>query len=133
MPARSSPTRVITWPDRTRVEAALREWAGVLAAERPEVLRVGYFGSYARDDWGVGSDLDVILVVSHSDRPFIERAVDYPASRLPVPADLLIYTRDEFDELLRRGDRFSRMIARETVWVLVRDENGGAGREGKPK
>jgi predicted nucleotidyltransferase len=36
----------------------------------PEVVRVGYFGSYARGDWGVGSDLDLIIIVDRSDEPF---------------------------------------------------------------
>ena len=42
-------------------EAALRAWSDELRRSRPKAARVGYFGSYSRGDWGVGSDLDVLL------------------------------------------------------------------------
>jgi predicted nucleotidyltransferase len=45
------------------VEAALREWTREQARLHPELLRLGYFGSYARGDWGVGSDLDLFALV----------------------------------------------------------------------
>ncbi|WP_376791658.1 nucleotidyltransferase domain-containing protein [Thermoflexus sp.] len=54
----------------------MRIWAERVARERPEVLRIGYFGSYARGDWGVGSDLDLVVIVRRSDLPFERRAVD---------------------------------------------------------
>jgi predicted nucleotidyltransferase len=43
--------------------------------EHDAVVRIGYFGSYARGDWGVGSDLDVIAVVAFSDEAFTRRAL----------------------------------------------------------
>src|SRR5256885_999234 len=63
LPVRSLSSSVVVWPDRAAVESALRLWAEE-AARIPELVRVGYFGSYARGDWGVGSDLDVVLVVA---------------------------------------------------------------------
>lgn len=33
-----------------------------VAGVRKDVLQIGYFGSYARDDWGVGRDLDLIVI-----------------------------------------------------------------------
>jgi len=79
---------------------------------------VGYFGSYARDAWGVGSDLDVILVVRDADLPFGERGASWDLTSLPVPTDALVYTEPEWDDaILRRADRFARVLAQETVWV----------------
>ncbi len=48
MPVRSLDSPVLTWPDRETVVRALRAWADGLARARRDVLRVGYFGSYAR-------------------------------------------------------------------------------------
>jgi hypothetical protein len=109
---------VFTWPDRSTVDRAFRDWAVRSKTQRPELLRAGYIGSYARGDWGVGSDLDVILVVERSDRPFLERGLDWNVSELPVPADLLIYTSAEWSDLERASSRFSRAARGEAVWVL---------------
>lgn len=62
MPVRSSSSSLLRWPDREAVHTALEAWAREEAAEEPRLRRMGYFGSYARDEWGVGSDLDVVLI-----------------------------------------------------------------------
>jgi predicted nucleotidyltransferase len=116
MPVRSLGSSVLTWPDARTVDAAVRDWARRAARERGDVVRVGYFGSYARGDWGVGSDLDLVVVVERSDVPFERRAAGWDITGLPVPADVLVYTRDEWQSL-DRSARFSRALAREAVWV----------------
>ena len=118
MPVRSSNSSVLRWPDRDAVHAALEEWAGSAAADEPGLRRVGYFGSYARDEWGVGSDLDVVLVVEESDRPFTERATGWDLTPLPVPAQPIVYTEEEWREVTGRRSRFARVLDREVVWVL---------------
>jgi len=117
MPVRSSSTRVLKWPDRAAVDAAARVLARRLAAAHPALARLGYFGSYARGDWGVGSDLDLVAVVSESRRPFAERALDFDFAGLPVPAELLVYTDSEWREMEERRDRFAERLRAETVWV----------------
>ena len=120
MPVRSLNSSVVVWPDRQAVEAALRGWAEETARHRPELVRVGYFGSYARGDWGVGSDLDVVLVVARADFPFTRRAAAWDLTRLPVPTDVLVYTEHEWRRL-DPASRFARMLAREAVWVWVKE------------
>lgn len=99
MPVRSLNTSVIRWPDETEVIASLRRWAEQTSRIHSEIIRVGYLGSYARGNWGVGSDLDVVLVVQSSEKPFIERSAAFDTNSLPVPVDLLVYTEDEFERL----------------------------------
>jgi len=82
----------------------------------PDALLIGYFGSYARGDWGVGSDLDLIIVVEASDLPFEQRSAEWDTTSLPVPADVLVYTLSEWVDL-EPGRRFTRMLAHETVWL----------------
>jgi len=119
MPVRSLTSSVLRWPDRQAVDASVRAWATGVAESHPEVVRIGYFGSYARGDAGVGSDVDLVVVVSDSDRAFEERALDFDATRLAVPTDLLVYTAAEWDTLRKRPG-FLRMIDHEAVWVHPR-------------
>lgn len=118
MPIRSSTSSVVRWPDPAEVGRAARAWAAQQASRRPELTRLGYFGSYARGDWGVGSDLDMIAVVRSSSLPFSRRANDWPTEDLPVPVDLLVYTEEEWDGLRERGARFIRTVEAEAVWLL---------------
>lgn len=118
MPVRSSGSSVLRWPDGGEVLAAVERWAADQAARRSELRRLGYFGSRARGEAGVGSDLDLVAIVTASDRPFVERARDWPTEKLPVPTEILVYTSDEWDRLRREGGRFAETLARETVWVI---------------
>lgn len=118
MPVRLLNSRVFKWPDATRVAQAAREWAGRIAAAREDVKRIGYYGSYARGDWGVGSDLDLVMVVEDSHLPFERRSAEWDRSDLPVPSDLIVYTQREWT-LLDAESRFGRVMRSETVWVYV--------------
>lgn len=105
MPVRSLNSCVLIWPNREQVLQALQEWAEKAKAQDPKLLRVGYFGSYARGDWGVGSDLDVILILTQSDLPFERRAAEFDLTTLPVPVDVLVYTAAEWQQLTARHGR----------------------------
>jgi uncharacterized protein len=120
MPVRSLRSSVLAWPDRPTVEASLRSWAETQRATRPELRAVGFFGSYARDEWGPGSDLDLVLIADE-DAPFEARGARWDLTGLPVPAEALVYTPAEWETLLRRGDRFARMLGRDVVWVMESD------------
>lgn len=117
MPVRSLHSSVLKWPDRAAVHRAAEAWARRLLQEQPQVLRVGYFGSYARGDWGVGSDLDLVLLVDEAKPAFMERATAFDATELPVPADVLVYTPSEWTVL--RG-RMRDRLRQEVVWVAER-------------
>ena len=117
MPVRSLNSSVIKWPDLQTVDQAVRDWIGQQAAGGRDILRAGYFGSYARGDWGVNSDLDVILIVKHSDLPFWRRALEWDVLGMPVPVDLLVYTQEEWQRLVEGGERFPRTVEKEAVWI----------------
>ena len=116
MPVRSLSSAVLKWPDRATVAAALAEWATATRARTAAVLRVGYFGSYASGRPGPGSDIDVVMVITSSPTPFERRASEWNLTRLPVPADLLVYTREEWEHLPQES-RLTRVLKTETVWV----------------
>ncbi|WP_324718248.1 nucleotidyltransferase domain-containing protein [Carboxydochorda subterranea] len=116
------------WPGRDEVDRAIREWAQTAASQDPRALRIGYFGSYARGDWGVGSDLDLVVVVASSEQPFERRGSGWYPKGVPVPVDVLVYTLDEW-ERLQETSPFARRAADEAIWVYVRAGSPGGQRE----
>lgn len=114
MPVRSLNSSVLKWPDRATVHRALEDWAERLQDTHPRVQQVGYFGSYARGDWGVGSDVDVVLVVEEGSVSDTIQGADVDITELPVPADVLVYTADEWETL---QGRMCEVLQQEVVWV----------------
>ena len=119
MPTRLLSSAILRWPDRETVLASVQHWAEDLVARRVDVLRVGVFGSYARGDAGVGSDLDLVAVVRQSGVDFSYRAAAFDTTTLPVPCDLLVYTAKEWAEVSARG-RFGEVLTEETIWLAER-------------
>jgi predicted nucleotidyltransferase len=117
MPVRSLHSSVLAWPKGPEVHKALAAWAERQARSRPELLRVGFIGSYARGDYGVGSDLDVVLVVRDSAEPALRRSLGWDFSELPVPVDSFVFTRAEWIVLLAEERRFARTVQSEVLWV----------------
>ena len=111
------------WPDRAAVERDLLRWVEEQSALHPELRRAGYFGSYAAGRWGVGSDLDVVLLVQHSPLPFWQRTVQWPLETMIVPAEALIYTQDEW----RQKDKRQIPLAADVCWVWSAETAGGDG------
>ncbi len=118
MPVRSLSSSVFRWPDAGTVDRALRHWAQEVRRKCRDILRIGYIGSYARGDWGVGSDLDVIIILKKCDQPFLQRASKWDTTSLPVPADVIVYTEEEWQTLSERGERFYRTAEEEAIWVV---------------
>ena len=106
MPLRSLTSSVLKWPDRETVYQAVQRWAVLEAKQHPGLLQLGYFGSYAHGNWGVGSDLDLIAIVKESSEPFERRSVCWDLKPLPVPAEMLIYTEKEWKRLQKQGGQF---------------------------
>ncbi len=123
MPVRLLNSSVLKWPSRDEVDKAARAWARTESTRHPELCRLAYFGSYARGDWGVGSDLDLIAIVKESTQPFHRRSLNWDLSALPVATDLLVYTLAEWRHLTAGGSRLARTLAREAIWLFARGEN----------
>lgn len=95
MRRQSSSTVVIRSIDSRQVREAVDEYAGRLLAFRPEVEEIVVFGSFSKDTYAPGSDLDVFLILKSSDKSFRDRIPEYLPGAFPVGVDLFPYTRDE--------------------------------------
>jgi hypothetical protein len=79
---------VLRWSNRKAVGQALRYRTQDQRAHHPELV-LGYFGSYAGGDWGVGSDPDLVAVFDDADEPFKQLALNLDLHGLPVPAEIV--------------------------------------------
>jgi len=118
MQGRSPTSPVHTWPDAVTVLAAARRWAERAAAERKTVVAIAALGSYARGDWGPGSDLDMVVILEGEIPPIGERARGWDTSAIPDPVDLLLYSRDEWTTLLERSPRMADVVRKEGIWLV---------------
>ena len=116
MPVRSLNSAVLRWPDARTVDRAVRAWAYETAASHPAIRQVGYMGSYARGDWGVGSDVDLVIVVDGEPGPFPLSSLDIDTRKLPVPADVIVYGTAEFERLMSGKSRMRDELATTAVW-----------------
>ena len=84
----------------------------------PEIDRVVLFGSLARGDAGPGSDADLLVVVNHTDLPFLERFVRYAPAGVGIGVDVFAYTQSELQEMLAEGNPFIARALSEGVELL---------------
>ena len=117
MPVRSLNSSILKWPEKQEVHETARDWAEELGTKDSSILAIGYFGSYARGDWGVGSDLDIIVILKNADKTFAQKPLEWDLTRLPVPAEALVYTQAEWESLMEEKRRFAQSLAGETVWL----------------
>jgi len=89
--------------DENAVWDALKRLVDRLS-ERSEVLAVVLFGSLADGRLSVGSDVDLLLVLSHSQHSFLDRVFLYIPEDFPVDVDVFPYTLDE----IRKGQPLAR-------------------------
>ena len=90
-----------------------------------KVEKVSIFGSYNKRQPDLFTDLD-ILIIMKTEKPFLERLKEvYSLLSLPVDADILCYTPEEFKKIKRR--RFFKKILEDEV--VLYEKRSDRGRE----
>jgi len=82
---------------------------------KPETIFI--FGSYAWGNPDPGSDLDLLIIVDHSDDKPYKRILKGIKSLkgLKIPKDILVYTRTEFEKLANNRSTLCYKIAHEGI------------------
>ena len=111
---------VIKSVDKEKVRSAVDQYAARLLATRPEVLEVVVFGSFAKGNYAPGSDVDIFIRLSHSDKSIRDRIPEFLPGAFPVGIDLFPYTEEEMAEL--QSSPVLKAV-RESVWRYVRGAN----------
>ena len=119
-------TAVITHLNANGTTTEIFKRRGQTARGKGLVLQAGNSFGFRRDGTGalarregIGHDHDMaharVAGVGHHGVavPVERRALEWDATGLPVPADVLVYTRNEWEEQERKG----ASLAREVVWV----------------
>jgi hypothetical protein len=93
-------------------------WARTQQDQNPDLLAVGVFGSYGRGDAGVGSDLDLVLLLKACELPIWERLRRWDTGALPLACDLLVYSRKEWQSLPQWNPRLAAALGQDTRWLV---------------
>jgi predicted nucleotidyltransferase len=89
---------VVKSVDDAAVRRAADDYAASLLASRADVEEIIVFGSFASGTYAPGSDLDLLIVLTHAHGPVRDRVPDLLPRRFPVPVDVFPYTREELRE-----------------------------------
>jgi predicted nucleotidyltransferase len=114
---RSSGSVKIISIDRDELLSRLRQIAGQIRAEHPEVVEVRVFGSIARGDQVGTSDVDVLIVLRDGELedPMGHIRSFYPYFDLPIGVDVLVQTEGQLEHRLEAGDPFVEQMWRQSL------------------
>ncbi|MCL2752762.1 MAG: nucleotidyltransferase domain-containing protein [Defluviitaleaceae bacterium] len=88
------------------------------AKQYPYILRVGIFGSYARNEQTKISDLDIIIDYDNSSDDFLDNLDDFMEDMEIAYGDKIDYVT--FPALMGSSDeRFKRNVLNDVQWVYV--------------
>jgi predicted nucleotidyltransferase len=110
----------VTYFDADRVWDELRRFAAQLGETHPEITRIAVFGSLPAGRAVPGSDVDLLVIVSASDLPFLDRGPVYRPDSFPVGVDVFAYTEEEARQMLAEGNSFLRRVLAEAVTLFER-------------
>jgi predicted nucleotidyltransferase len=89
-------------------------------AEHFHPERIILFGSHARAEAGPDSDVDLLVIMPRNGKtPHQQAAEIYLKCRSPFPVDILVRTREEFEQRQRMRDWFMRDISREGITLYA--------------
>jgi hypothetical protein len=117
MPVPSPNGSVLRWPTAAEVLERSKCWAAEQKLCNPDLLAVGVFGSYGRGTAGLGSDLDLLLILRHCDDPIWQRLRRWDTRALPLASDLLVYGLNEWHTLPQWNPRLAEALRQDTLWL----------------
>lgn len=112
------PSVKISYFNTEMVWNALRRFVAELAEKHEEIKQIFLFGSFARGDSVPGSDVDLLIVLSESDKSFLDRISEYMPSKFPVGVDVFPYTETELEYMIKDSNFFLRQALGEGIVLL---------------
>lgn len=117
MPNKSSGSVKVFFADKDKVLCQLKEYVRRLKAQRSDVEKVGLFGSYATDRYGPASDVDLLILLSHSDKRFVDRSPQFVPDNLTIGCDIFCYTQEEIERMTKQDNPWLNHILKEIIWL----------------
>lgn len=97
---------------------ATTDWARQQADAHADVVAIGLFGSYGRGEAGVGSDLDLVILLEQCEEPIWQRLRRWDTGSLPLSCDLLVWSRSEWETLPRWNPRMAAALRTDLRWLV---------------
>ena len=121
MPGQSSSTVSIKSVDRESVFEATRCFLASLKETHSELVGAYLFGSFVKGTYAPGSDIDILLVLSSSDKVMRDRIPDFLPGRFPVGVDILPYTVEELEKA-EEENCFIRSILKQGEYISLQEQ-----------
>jgi uncharacterized protein len=118
----SSPSVKIIYLDREVVRENLKQAVTAMAHRRPEIERVLLFGSLATGRAVPGSDADLLMILTHSDLPFLSRIPRYIPEGCGIAVDVFPYTNAEIEAMQAAGNPFLKRALAEGIEIFSSPE-----------
>jgi predicted nucleotidyltransferase len=96
----------------------------VLTHRRPEIERVLLFGSLATGRAVPGSDADLLMILTHSDLPFLSRIPRYMPEGCGIAVDVFPYTHAEIEAMQAADNHFLKRALAEGLEIFSYAEPG---------
>ena len=114
----------INYLDRDYVLAQIRDQVRKLFRKNGNIVRVLFFSSLVREDYGPGSDADLLIVLKSDCRRMIDRIPEFlqAFSKVPVAIDVLPMTEKELEGRLNANDLHVKHILKVGLILQSRDK-----------
>jgi predicted nucleotidyltransferase len=122
---------ILKWPDKQKVLNEAKLWAESTGLGDRNIIKIFCFGSICTGRWGVGSDLDILIILKQTRVPFISRAMLFNASAISVPTDILVYTESEIATFADEKSRFMDEIQKNSILLYGQNVLKYKGDSGK--
>ncbi len=117
MPGKSSNSVKVVFADKNKVLHQLKDYTREVKRSRPEVEKVGLFGSYATEAYGPASDVDLLVILRQSSKRFLDRIPDFLPDNLSICCDVFPYTKEEIERMNQAGTPWICHVLKEVVWL----------------
>lgn len=107
----------VVFADKNKILRQLADYTIKVKQSRPEVEKVGLFGSYATGTFGPASNVDLLIILRQNSKRFLDRIPDYLPENLSVSCDVFSYTNEEIERMTQEGMPWIRHILKEVVWL----------------
>ncbi|HUU20869.1 MAG TPA: nucleotidyltransferase domain-containing protein [Sedimentisphaerales bacterium] len=114
---KSSNSVKVVFADKNKVLHQLADYTVEVKRSRPEVEKVGLFGSYATGTYGPASDVDLLIILRQSSKRFLDRIPDYLPDNLSVSCDVFPYTDEEIEKTRQEEAPWIYHVLKEVVWL----------------
>ncbi|MDI6841081.1 MAG: nucleotidyltransferase domain-containing protein [bacterium] len=110
----------IRYFDKEKVWQALKKFAVGLINKDCRIEKVIVFGSIVRGQCVPGSDVDLLIILDDSGKPFLKRIPDYMPLSFPVGIDVFPYTKEEIKTMVKDNNFFLKKAMEEGIVLCER-------------